>query len=111
MAKKSQLPTSHEINFWDDVCNYFDHAAAYTNHPKDVLEMIKKCNSIYSFQFPIRKEDGFELISAWRVEHSHHKLPTKGGIRYSEFVYEDEVKALAALMTYKCAIVNVPFGG
>ncbi|POY38042.1 glutamate dehydrogenase [Solitalea longa] len=101
----------HEISLWDDVCDYFNHAASFTNHPKDILEMIRKCTSIYSFQFPIRKNNGFELISAWRVEHSHHQLPTKGGIRYSEFVSEDEVKALAALMTYKCAIVNVPFGG
>ncbi|UKJ09327.1 Glu/Leu/Phe/Val family dehydrogenase [Solitalea lacus] len=111
MAKKSMKSPSHEISFWDDVVAYFNHAASFTNHPKDILEMIRKCSSIYSFQFPIRKGDGFELISAWRVEHSHHKLPTKGGIRYSDMVNEDEVKALAALMTYKCAIVNVPFGG
>lgn len=111
MAKKPSKAVAHEISFWDDVCDYFNHAATFTNHPKDILEMIRECNSIYSFKFPIRTNGGFELISAWRVEHSHHKLPTKGGIRYSAFVNEDEVKALAALMTYKCAIVNVPFAG
>ena len=98
-------------SFYADVCSYFNNAAQFTDVAVDVLEMIRECNSVYSFKFPIRREHGFELISAWRVEHSQHMLPTKGGIRYSAFVNEDEVKALAALMTYKCAIVNVPFGG
>lgn len=97
--------------FFDDVCAFFDHAAQFTDHPKGLLDQIKACNSVYRFRFPIRKGNGFEVIDAWRVEHSHHMSPTKGGIRYSEMVNEDEVMALAALMTYKCAAVNVPFGG
>ncbi|MFM6975905.1 MAG: Glu/Leu/Phe/Val family dehydrogenase [Sphingobacteriaceae bacterium] len=100
-----------EISFFGDVCQFFDHAAQFTKHPAGLLDQIKSCNSVYRFRFPIRKGNGFEVIDAWRVEHSHHKSPTKGGIRYSEMVNEDEVMALAALMTYKCAIVNVPFGG
>lgn len=107
-------PTSNagkELDFFADVNKFFDHAAAFTKHPRGLLEQIKACNSVYRFQFPIRRGDGFEVIHAWRVEHSHHMMPTKGGIRYSEMVNENEVMALAALMSYKNAIVNVPFGG
>jgi glutamate dehydrogenase (NAD(P)+) len=104
--------SDHTQSFFDSVGRSFDEAAAFTNYPKGLLEQIKLCNSIYRFDFPLRHVDGtIEVISAWRVEHSHHKLPVKGGIRYSPDVNEDEVEALAALMTYKCAIVNVPFGG
>jgi glutamate dehydrogenase (NAD(P)+) len=98
-------------HFFNDVCQNFDHAAQFTKHDPGLLDQIKSCNSVYRFRFPIRKGNSFEVIDAWRVEHSHHQSPTKGGIRYSEIVNEDEVMALAALMTYKCAIVNVPFGG
>jgi glutamate dehydrogenase (NAD(P)+) len=100
-----------ETNFFGDVCKNFDYAAQFTKHDHGLLDQIKSCNSVYRFRFPIRKGNGFEVIDAWRVEHSQHQSPTKGGIRYSEMVNEDEVMALAALMTYKCAIVNVPFGG
>src|SRR5476651_821176 len=100
-----------DTHFFADVCQNFDHAAQFTHHDAGLLDQIKSCNSVYRFRFPIRRGNSFEVIDAWRVEHSHHQSPTKGGIRYSEMVNEDEVMALAALMTYKCAIVNVPFGG
>jgi glutamate dehydrogenase (NAD(P)+) len=101
-----------ENGFFAQVSANFDKAAAYTKHDKNLLEQIKVCNSVYHMAFPIEKDDGsIEVIHAWRAEHSQHKLPTKGGIRYGLLVSEDEVMALSALMTYKCAIANVPFGG
>ena len=98
--------------FFSDVSRYFGRAAALGDHPPGLLDQIKRCNSVYRFDFPVRQLDGsINVVRAWRAEHSHHKLPVKGGIRYSSEVDEDEVMALAALMTYKCAIVDVPFGG
>ena len=96
----------------DEVNVYFDRAAFFISQPKGLLEQIRACNSTHAFQFPIRHADGrIEVIRAWRAEHSHHKLPTKGGIRFSPTADESEVIALAALMSYKCALVDVPFGG
>jgi len=108
MDNKS-APTAH--SFFADVLAYFDKAAAYVKAPPGVLDQVKYCNSIYSMRFPVRVGDSLEVVEAYRVEHSHHRMPTKGGIRYAMSVNQDEVMALAALMTYKCAIVDVPFGG
>jgi len=100
------------ISFFDQVNSNFDKAASLTGHDVALLEQIKQCNSVYHMSFPLMLDSGsIEVVHAWRAEHSHHKTPTKGGFRYSAQVNEDEVMALAALMTYKCAIVNVPFGG
>ena len=106
------MPTAGRApSFFETVNLYFERAAALTDYPRGLLEQIKVCNSVYAFQFPVRTRRGYEVISGWRAQHSHHRLPVKGGIRFAPEVNEDEVKALAALMTYKCAVVDVPFGG
>ncbi|MDP6908621.1 MAG: Glu/Leu/Phe/Val dehydrogenase [Flavobacteriales bacterium] len=113
MAKrKVQVIAEHrEHSFFGDVLKYFDHAAQFLEHDPNLLEQIKYCNNVYRMRYPVKVNGEIEVIEAYRVEHSHHKLPTKGGIRFSFHVTQDEVMALAALMTYKCALVDVPFGG
>ena len=106
MAQELEQSFSHEV------ARAFDRAAALTDHHPTLLSQIRECSSVYHMAFPVKRDNGkIEVVHAWRAEHSHHRLPTKGGIRYSLLVEEDEVRALAALMTFKCAIVDVPFGG
>lgn len=99
-------------SFFNDVSMYFERAARYTDFPPGLLEQVRACNAVYRIRFPVQDDDGeIEVIEAYRVEHSHHRLPTKGGVRFGPELNQDEVMALAALMTYKCALVDVPFGG
>ncbi len=98
-------------SFYATVQKNFDNAAKHLNHSPGLLSQIRECNSVYQIRFPVRIGNDYQVIEAYRVQHSHHRLPTKGGIRYSDMVDQEEVMALAALMTYKCALVDVPFGG
>ncbi len=99
-------------SLFQDVCSFVDDAARFTQHHPGLIDQVKQPNVILRVNFPIRRDDGsYQVIEAYRVQHSHHKLPVKGGLRFSLQVSEDEVAGLAALMTYKCAVVDVPFGG
>ena len=89
-----------------------DRALHYIDVRPDLHEQIKACNTVVQVQFPVKLDDGrYQVLKGWRAVHSDHRLPAKGGIRYAMHVHQDEVEALAALMTYKCAIVDVPYGG
>lgn len=105
------MSSHQEYSFFGAVEKSFDKAAKFTTWDPGILEQIKQCNAVYRMHFPVKVGDKIEVIKAYRVQHSHHKSPCKGGIRFAPNVNLDEVMALAALMTYKCAIVNVPFGG
>jgi glutamate dehydrogenase (NAD(P)+) len=89
----------------------FSRAARYLKAPEDLLESIRVCHHMYSMQFPVRIKGKVHMFHAFRAAHSQHRLPTKGGIRFASHVDLEEVAALAAIMTLKCAIADLPFGG
>ena len=106
------MPHPQEPRFFRDVNRYFSEATRHCAVSEDILRQVRACNAVYRMRFPVKNSDGeIVVVEAYRAEHSHHRLPTKGGIRYATSVSQDEVMALAALMTYKCAVVDVPFGG
>ncbi len=106
------IATSPRRTFSQSVNLMVDRAFQFIDLPPGLAEQIKACNSIIEVQFPVKMDNGqFRTFRGWRAVHSDHRLPAKGGIRFAPAVNYDETVALATLMTYKCAIVNVPFGG
>jgi len=97
--------------FLRSVQQMFDRAVAALGLPADLAGQIRECNAVIQLRFPVRLNGEYRVFSGWRAVHSEHRLPVKGGIRYAAIVDQSEVEALAALMSYKCALVDVPFGG
>jgi glutamate dehydrogenase (NAD(P)+) len=102
---------NNEPTFKEGVDLMFDRAAITLDLPPGLSDQIKANNNVYQIRFFVKFRDGYKIFTGWRAVHSEHRLPVKGGIRYSPGVDQDHVEALAALMSYKCAIVDVPFGG
>ncbi|ODM91626.1 Glutamate dehydrogenase, mitochondrial [Orchesella cincta] len=128
----SHIPDADDPNFFQMV-EYFYHRACMLAEPRlvedlnlgplstieqkrqkahGIMRMLEPCHHVLEVAFPLKRDNGkYEMITAYRAQHSNHRTPCKGGIRYSTEVCVDEVKALAALMTFKCSCVDVPFGG
>ena len=98
-------------SFQDSVARMVDHALSLIDLPEGAGEALKSCASVVQVSFPVRLGSRFEVFTGWRALHSAHRLPAKGGLRFSPDMDQDHAEALAALMTYKCAVVDVPFGG
>jgi glutamate dehydrogenase (NAD(P)+) len=100
-----------QTTFLESVDLCFDRAANALNLPDGLAQQIRTCNAICEIKFGVELRGGYEIFTGWRATHSEHALPAKGGIRYAPFCDQQDVEALAALMTYKCSIVNVPYAG
>jgi glutamate dehydrogenase (NAD(P)+) len=100
-----------EPSFRENVDIMFNRAVALMDLSPGLAEKIRVCNATYTVRFGVRLRGRIETFTGYRSVHSEHMEPVKGGIRYAPNVHQDEVEALAALMTYKCALVETPFGG
>jgi glutamate dehydrogenase (NAD(P)+) len=101
----------NEPTFRESVDLMFNRAVALMDLPPGLEEKIRVCNATYTVRFGVRLRGQIQTFTGYRSVHSEHMEPVKGGIRYASAVNQDEVEALAALMTYKCALVEAPFGG
>lgn len=99
------------MSFREGVDRMVDRAALIMGLSPDTVRAVKACNAVLQIKFPVMLKERLEVISGWWAIHSAHRMPAKGGLRFSPHVCQEEIEALAALMTYKCAIADIPFGG
>ena len=105
------MSAPQEMSFRESVDMMFNRAVALMDLPPGLEEKIRVCNATYTVRFGVRLRGKIQTFTGYRSVHSEHMEPVKGGIRFSMGVNQDEVEALAALMTYKCSLVEAPFGG
>ena len=105
------MHTAQESTLLESVDKMFDGAAAFCPMQEGMKERINACNLTFTVHFGVRLRGRVVSFTGWRSVHSEHFEPAKGGIRYSPNVDQAEVEGLAALMTYKCALMEIPFGG
>lgn len=103
--------TATEPSFRESVDMMFNRAVALMDLSPGLEEKIRVCNATYTVRFGVRLRGSIHTFTGYRSVHSEHMEPVKGGIRFAPNVHQDEVEALAALMTFKCALVEAPFGG
>lgn len=112
MAVVSTVTLDQEINPWEAQSARFEFAARKLNLDPGLWKVLSSPSREVIVHFPVTMDDGrIEMFTGFRVQHSQARGPAKGGIRYAPEVTLDEVRALASWMTWKCAVVNIPFGG
>jgi len=103
--------TKETMSFREGVDRMVDRAILAVGLDPDTAKVIQACNAVLQLSFPVKLDGKVEVFTGWWAAHSAHRLPAKGGLRFARSINQNEVEALASLMTYKCAIVDVPFGG
>jgi glutamate dehydrogenase (NAD(P)+) len=111
MVMATESTATKEPTFRESVDMMFNRAVRLMDLSPGLEEKIRVCNATYTVRFGVRLRGAIHTFTGYRAVHSEHMEPVKGGIRYAPNVHQDEVEALAALMTYKCALVEVPYGG
>lgn len=99
------------MSFRESVDRMVDRATLAIGLNPDAAKVIQTCNAVLQLKFPVKLTDRVEVFTGWWASHSAHRLPAKGGLRFAPIVNQDEIEALASIMTYKCAIADIPFGG